>query len=109
MFARTSTPRHDHRTTVDAHEVGRRGFAAVPLAWRLVLLAVPLVACAGPGTQRVEEDRPVDLRRTGSVATSTGAAVPLALCARSASLARALGLPPGVLRLPAACSAAGRL
>ena len=108
MIARTSTPRHD-RATVTAREVGRHGFAAVPLAWLAVLLAVPLVACARPGTPPAGEDRPVDLRRSGSVATSTGVAVPLALCARSAALARALGLPPGVLRLPAACSAAGRL
>lgn len=108
MIARASTPRHDHRTRVNAHEAGRR-FIDVPLACLLVLLAMPLVACAGPGTQPAEKNRPVDLRRSGSVATSTGAAVPLALCARSAALARALGLPPGVLRLPAACSAAGRL
>lgn len=108
MIARTSAPPHD-RATATAREVGPRCFAAVPLAWRLVLLAVPLVACAGPGTQQAEENPSVDLRRSGSVATSSGAAVPLAMCARSAALARALDLPPGVLRLPAVCSAAGRL
>jgi hypothetical protein len=108
MIARTSAPPHD-RATATAREVDRRCFHAVPRAWRLVLLAPALVACAGPGTQQAKEDRPVDLRRSGSVATSSGAAVPLALCARSAALARALDLPPGVLRLPAVCSAAGRL
>ena len=111
MIARTSSssaPRHD-RAAAAARKVGRRRFAAVPLAWQLVLLAPALVACTGLGTQQAKEDRPVDLRRPGSLATGSGAAVPLAMCARSAVLARALDLPPGVLRLPAVCSAAGRL
>jgi hypothetical protein len=77
--------------------------------WTYSALALTLVACAGPGAQEANDDRPVDLRRSGSAAGATGAAVPLALCARSAGLARAVGVPPELLRLPAACAAAGRL
>lgn len=54
------------------------------------------------------DDHPVDLGRPGSVTGVTGVAVPLALCARSEALAHAIGVPPALLRRPAAC-AAGQL
>jgi hypothetical protein len=74
------------------------------------LLALVLAACTVPAPPETADERPpVDLRRSGWVSDRTGAAVPLALCARSAGLARAIGLPPALLRLPAACGAANRL
>jgi hypothetical protein len=73
------------------------------------LLALALAACATSETQQVGEEPPVDLGQPGSVTGATGAAVPLVLCARSAALAHAVGVPPALLRLPAACTAAGRL
>lgn len=75
----------------------------------LTLLALTLAGCAGAEAQQTADDQPTDLRRPGSVSNSTGVAIPLALCARSAGLARALGLPPDTLRLPAACAVARRL
>lgn len=78
-------------------------------ACRIALLGLSLAACAGSDPQQAANDRPTDLRRPGSVSGVTGAATPLALCARSAGLVRALGLPPATLRLPATCAAAGWL
>lgn len=114
MIARTRPPRFD-------------AFArAAPTA----LLALALAACTVPAPPETADERPpVDLRRPGSVSDRTGAAVPptatpargrslrdrigrwrpMALCARSAGLARAIGLPPALRRLPAACGAADRL
>lgn len=74
------------------------------------LLALALTACGAPNTLAADDDRrPVDLGRAGSVTGATGAAVPLALCARSETLARTVGASPILLRLPAICAAAGQL
>jgi len=78
---------------------------------RLILVSTLLLgACAATPepTGRAGRDD-FDLRRSGSVARSTGTAGMLALCSRSMGVVRSLGVAPGLSRLGSACGAAGRL